>query len=435
MTNATAQRRPKGTGSVRHKGGDRWQVTVKLDGTCLTRVFRAPNQTAANRAADGVRMELMAEHKRHALSSGTVREQRRRWTVERYANYYLDEWAPKNLAATTLARYREVVKAQIVPHLGKKRMAEVTVADVVKMQAALATDGHRFGGGLSKGTITKVHNVLGAIFTYAVDIEKDFPTNPVHDKAAKPHVQAAEGAREGAGERRALSLAEVGRFVELARSEEPPEVFAAILLSARLGLRRGEALGVQWQDVDFDAKRVTICRAVAQATQKRVAEGDKRTTKTVTKTTKTTLVRHIPIGDDLCAELRAIQVRQAALRLAADPQAPEGAPEAPHRWQGGKTPAQDHVAARPNGALLEPEAYTSRFRALCKRHKIVLSPHGLRHSWCSNMIALGYDAVNIASMSGHSPDVLLKVYAHAFDCRKREAIDAFDAAWKAASGE
>ena len=135
-------------------------------------------------------------------------------------------------------------------------------------------------------------------------------------------------------------------------------------------------------------------------------------------------MRYIPIGDELIAELRSIQVRQTKLRLAAT------------SWQGGKTPAQDYIAATPTGAILAPEDYTSRFRSLAKRHSIDVTPHVLRHSWCSQMIALGYDAVTIASMSGHSPDVLLRIYGHAFDARKREAVDAYDAAWRAvAAGE
>jgi hypothetical protein len=48
------------------------------------------------------------------------------------------------------------------------------------------------------------------------------------------------------------------------------------------------------------------------------------------------------------------------------------------------------------------------------------------------MIALGFDAVTIAAMTGHSPDVLLKTYAHAFDKRKREAVDKLGAARQAA---
>ena len=124
--------------------------------------------------------------------------------------------------------------------------------DIVKMQADLGADGVRcYGGRLSAATITKVHNVLGAIFSFAVDVQEDFPTNPTHSAKAKVNDSGGDEWREDVQKAPALDVAEVSRFVELARVEWPGEVFAAILLSARLGLRRGEALAVQWRDIDY----------------------------------------------------------------------------------------------------------------------------------------------------------------------------------------
>jgi integrase len=292
--------------------------------------------------------------------------------------------------------------------------------------AARAQTGHPscYGGRLSAATITKVHNVLGAIFSFAVDVQKDLPVNPVHDKSAKPNVSDNDEWREDVDKAKALDVAEVSRFVDLARAGMPSEVFAAILVSARLGLRRGEALALQWRDVDYKAQRVTVRRAVSQASVGEPVEGQKRETSVTVKPTKTNKVRYIPIGDQLIADLRRIQAKQVTARLAST------------SWKGGKTPAQDYITATPTGAVLEPEDYTSRFRSLAKSHDLAVTPHVLRHSWCSQMIALGYDAVTIASMSGHSPDVLLRIYGHAFDARKREAVDAYDEAWRAvAAGE
>jgi len=421
----TMVRRAKGTGSLRHLDGDRWQVVGRVDGHQVTRVFTAPNGTEAEKLAPSIRAAAIADHNAKHSDQDAGRAERQRWTVEQYAAFYTREWASRKLAATTQDRYRQVIKTQITPRLGKKLMSEVTVMDIVKMQADLGADGVRcYGGRLSAATITKVHNVLGAIFSFAVDVQEDFPTNPVHSTKAKVNDSGGDEWREDVQKAPALDVAEVSRFVELARVEWPGEVFAAILLSARLGLRRGEALAVQWRDIDYSTRRVAIRRAVSQASVGERTEGQKRETSVSAKPTKTGKVRHIPIGDELIAELRSIQVRQTKLRLAAT------------SWQGGKTPAQDYIAATPTGAILAPEDYTSRFRSLAKRHTIDVTPHVLRHSWCSQMIALGYDAVTIASMSGHSPDVLLRIYGHAFDARKREAVDAYDAAWRAvAAGE
>jgi len=405
-------RRPKGSGGLRHLSGDRWQITVYVGGKRLTRVFTARNGTEANRAADAVRTALLADRERTAGTGDAEREERQAWTVDQYAGYYLREWAPRKLQATTCERYRQAIENQIVPQLGKKLMSEVTVMDIVKWQDGLAQDGQRrYGGRLSNGTITKVHNVLGAIFSFAVDVQEDFPKNPVHSANAKPKAKLDDQPRDDAETVRALDVAAVSRFVELARGEEAPEVFAGVLLSARLGLRRGEALAVQWRDIDFDARRVSIRRAISQAPAGERVEGQKRASVVKAKLTKTEKVRHIPIGEQMVAELRAIQKRQATVRL-----------------------GQAYVTATADGSPLKPEDYTSRFRALAKRHKLSVTPHVLRHSWCSQMISLGYDAVTIASMSGHSPDVLLRIYGHAFEKRRREAVDAYDDAWKAASG-
>jgi integrase len=428
------RRRTKRTGSLRHLGPDRWQVTITKKGAPrMSRVFTAGDKVAAELAAPAVIAQLMADRARAANTGDAERDERRTWTVERYAAYYLAEWASRTLEATTRERYRQVIEKQIGPHLGRKLMSEVTVMDVVKMQTALAADGQgRNGGRLSGATITKVHNVLGAIFTFAVDVQKDLPENPVHDANARVTRPESDEWREDADEKaRALDVSEVARFVELARAEESTEVFTAILLSARLGLRRGEALALQWRDIDFDTRRATIRRAVSQAPAGERLSGEKRVTTVAAKPIKTKKVRYIPIGDQLASELRAVQRRQQVLRLAADPEGAEAGRATPRPWRGGKTPQNDYITAGPNGAVLEPEHYTSRFRALAKRHKIAVMPHVLRHSWCSQMISLGYDAVTIASMSGHSPDVLLRIYGHAFDARKREAVDAYDEAWGA----
>ena len=81
----------------------------------------------------------------------------------------------------------------------------------------------------------------------------------------------------------------------------------------------------------------------------------------------------------------------------------------------------------------QPCPLSGAFRVLAKQNALEdVTPHALRHAWVSQMIALGFDAVTIATMTGHSPDVLLRVYAHAFDRRKREAVEALAEARRAA---
>jgi len=131
--------------------------------------------------------------------------------------------------------------------------------------------------------------------------------------------------------------------------------------------------------------------------------------------------RSIPLAADTLTELRAIQREQRERRVGLG----EG-------WQGAKSPATTTLRDA-HGAMLEPNTFAYRFRTLAEQNKMThVTPHILRHALVSQMIALGYDAVTISSMTGHSPDVLLRTYAHAFDKGRTEAVDALGEARRVA---
>lgn len=405
MSGSKGQRRPKGTGSLRNLSGNRWQITVKVGGKRLSRVFTARNATEANRAADAVRIELQAARERVKDTAGAEREQRRTWTVEQYIVYYLREWAPHHLANTSRERYSQITKHQIIPHIGKKRMAEVTVADLKGMYSALSgKDSRRYGGTLSGQTILTVHMVVRAIFRFVCDELEDFEKNPASKKAAKPKVEQSV-------RKRGLDVAEVERFVALVRKQSP-DMTAAVMLSAYLGTRRGETLALRWCDVDFKGRELAVRRSVTQTPE----DGVK-----VKNTTKTGKQRIIPLDSDLLKELKTIQRQQREQRMRLG-----------SGWQGADSPADDYLATTPTGTGITPNDFAQGFRTLAKQNKLThITPHILRHAWVSQMIALGFDAVTIATMTGHSPDVLLRTYAHAFDKRKREAVEALGKARRA----
>lgn len=404
-------RRNHGTGSLRHLAGDRYRYQIRADGRLLSRVFTAKNQTEANRLSGGIRLELLETHERTKTAAGAEREIRQAWTVERYTEHYLSAWAPYHLADTTRQRYAGIFEHNVTPHIGQKRMAEVTPSDLAALYATLGSKKARQRGGdgaLSGATIATVHSVVRALFTFAVDVEGDFPTNPAASRAARPKVDRTPPPRKS------LSIEEVERFVGLARGENP-EIATAVMLSAYLGTRRGETVALRWSDIDFDAGTITVRRSVSKT-----ADYGTRV-----KSTKTGKLRTIPLDPHTRAELKRIQAEQRKTRLAFG-----------KGWRGAETASEDYITAGPDGAPLMPDRFGSVFRALCKSKRqgipAGITPHLLRHAWVSQMIALGFDAVTIAAMSGHSPDVLLRVYAHAFDARKREAMEALGAARSAA---
>lgn len=396
MSEQGKPRRPKGTGTLRHLGGDRWRVWVNVGGRRLSRVFTARNATEANRAADAVRLDLMREHKQTADAQGAERKQRQAWTVERYFDYYFEQHGPE-LAVTTQRRYRTIADHQIIPHIGKLRMAEVTVADLNAMYRALAGKGSRQRGGdgaLSGPTIWTTRAVASALFTFACD-QEDMLQNPA--RKSKPKV-SSEGR-----DKKALTVAEVERFVALADAKAPL-ISVPVMLCAYLGTRRSETLALRWCDVDLDAAEVAVRRSVTQTPKDGVIVRD---------STKTHKNRVIPLDAHTITRLRAVQTEQRKARLRLG-----------QAWEGADAATEDYVCATPTGALITPDTFATVFRTVARQNGMGnVTPHLLRHAFVSQMIALGFDAVTIAAMTGHSADVLLRVYAHAFDGRKQEAVD------------
>lgn len=391
-------RRSHGSGSLRSLGDGRYRYQFRADGKQLSRVFTAASPTAANKATSAIRVELLEEHERSRDAAGVERERRQAWSVERYIAYYTEAYASHELADTTRTRYAGIFKNNVVPHIGAKPIREVTPSDLAAMYAALGSDNARKRGGdgaLSGSTIATVHNVVRSLFSFAVE-EGDLETSPAARKTARPKVDTTPPARK------ALTVEQVEDFVQLA-ADKAPRIAVPVMLSARLGTRRGETVGLRWSDVDFDAGTISVRRSVSRT----VADGVR------VKSTKTGKVRSVPLDTDTLTELKRIQIEQRKERMRF------GA-----GWRGAKTPAEDHIACEPDGEPMRPDVFGNGFRTLCEQENVAITPHLLRHSWVSQCIALGFDAVTIASMSGHSPDVLLKVYAHAFDARKRECVDA-----------
>lgn len=156
---------------------------------------------------------------------------------------------------STLATDRGRILRHIKPILGNRPVAAVTREDIEDFMHAVArgdTAGKtktkarglaRVRGG--RGTASRTVGLLGAIFTYAVRYRMR-TDNPVHGVA-----RFADGKRE-----RRLSNEEYELFDEALRRAEddgiwPPAISAARFL-ALTGWRSGEALDLQWRDLDLD---------------------------------------------------------------------------------------------------------------------------------------------------------------------------------------
>jgi integrase len=181
--------------------------------------------------------------------------------------------------------------------------------------------------------------------------------------------------------------AQLQRFLDIADAHR----WAGPLRIAVLyGLRRSEVLGLHWSEVDLKKGTIKIERALVEV----------RGVPTWTDGKNTRARRTIPLDAGTLRALQAHRRFQAEERLAAG-----------HDWTD-----QDLVIATKTGNQVAPGNFDQTLERLVRNAGIPrLTSHGLRHTAATHMVRHAADIGEVraaAELLGHSPDELMKTYAH-----------------------
>ncbi len=198
-------------------------------------------------------------------------------------------------------------------------------------------------------------------------------------------------------------------------AEQSERMYALWLLLATTGLRRGEALGLRWKDVDLDAGRLSVRQTIT------AISGAVH----VRPMTKTGKARVVDLDGGTVSALRAHRVRQAQERLAAG-----------DRWadngmvftKGDSRLGEDGAPGDP----LHPERLTRTLQRRVRAYNLanaeaplpVIGPHGLRHTWATLALGAGVHPKVVSQRLGHSTiAITLDTYSHVTPTLQREAAE------------
>ena len=169
------------------------------------------------------------------------------------------------------------------------------------------------------------------------------------------------------------------------------------------GMRRGEALGLRWSDVDLEAGQLAVRQSLLRA--------GSHPTFAEPKSSRSR--RTIALPDVAVEALRAQRVRQLQDRLLAG-----------SRWQ-------EHglVFTSSIGTPVEPSQLTKRLQRLLAAAGLPrLRFHDLRHGTASLLVAPGNHPRTIMEVLGHaSITMTMNTYAHVAPALQREAAASLDA--------
>ncbi|MGC8967996.1 MAG: tyrosine-type recombinase/integrase [Thermus sp.] len=371
------RRAGKGTGTVFfHRERKRWMAQFTLGHDPATgRPRKITRSFATKREAEAWRAEMALKHFRGLLTAPealTLREWAERWL----------EGKAREVRPRTLALYRQEL-AYALPSLkdpslkdplGGLRLQAVQPAQVRAVLDAL------LDRGLSSRTVRKVREKLHALFEEALALElvARNPVAPVKVKAPRG------GPQERAG--RTLQREEAALLLRALDAHPDPRTALALRLCLACGLRKGEVLGLKWEDLDLEAGLLHVRRAWIHDGRAPALSEPKTATGR----------RIVPIPH---ATLERLKRYREWWRER------QGHPPPPGAW------------VFPGERLEAPLSLNAMNRALRRITTRLGLPrvrvHDLRHSYGSFLLAQGAPLELVAERMGHAnPTITLNIYRH-----------------------
>ena len=354
-------------------------------------------------------------------------------TLQEFSERWISEYAKINLAPGTITKYQEELEAKILPELGHLKLTELKPYKINAFFASLTKDGVRKDGrpgGYSKASIMKTRNVLSSMLRTAAEweiIERN-PCDKVRlqgvsaeekvtfftpeqvatflDYIEKPYIINVSGHRriDDTGLPYTVGNYTITKFI-------PEQVRILFILAIYTGLRKGELLALQWDDINFETDVVQVSKAVT------IVEG-----KPICKSPKTkTSYRSVSIPHSLTKRLSNLKQTQDEFRS-----------QAGDYWQG-----DNWIFTQDNGKMMN---YSTPYQALQdtitrynsdKPANQQLPPipfHGLRHTSATLLIASQQDVKTVSKRLGHAQtSTTMNIYAHALQESDRKSANALEA--------
>jgi integrase len=348
-----------GNGSIDKAGDDTWRLRYRIGGK---RYAKHVHGSKADAVKELRRLIHAGDEGKHVAPDKMTLAQ---WVPQWIA---LKKLGKKGVAGQTSDRYSDLLTHHVLPVLGEKRLQKIESSDINGLYVDVQ---------LAPRTTKLLHVVLKACFASAVK-NKKIPANPVDD-AEKP-----------AGDDNEVGVVlDEQPLASLVAGFKGHSLYGIVATGAYTGMRKGEILALQWSDIDFAAKTISVSRNVEETAA--TGRGVKKP-----KTWRGT--RTFEIDSALCDLLRRERDRQ--LRL---------------------------VAGLPDGAdvdlsLIRLPAEALCFPAMGANLTALRSPHSVYSMFAKRARALGFD-MRFHDLRGTHSTILLDKNAPVHVVAKRIGDD------------
>ena len=340
---------------------------------------------------------------------------------------FLEEWLEacrSQWKASTYQGYAKQVRLYIEPHLGHYYLKSISAKVIQEYLNDL------FNEGFSRNTLSNVKGRITGSMDWAVRMEyiKYNPAKntrlpspravPDHPTRRNPHCYIDHASWEKIME----------RFPEGHPSHLP------LMLGYWAGLRKGEAFGLTWDDVDLDAGTITVSRQIQyeKGGAAASARGQTATLQTMYFTApKYDSTRTIRISSQLLGLLQRTYTMQRRARLIYGPYYTEYHVDDSRRLIEGPGDPEHRVhlvCCRENGTFVRPNTMQHTVSTIQKRLGIDCDFHSLRKTHATMLLEAGANPKDVQHRLGHKTmHETLQIYAEVTPMMEDKSVEILEA--------
>lgn len=364
-------RRSSGEGSIYQRGDGRWCASLLIgtvDGKPQRKVFYGKTKKEATEKLRQARKQVDAGIRIHTD----------RQTMEQFLTSWLDA-VHETVRPTSYITYEVTVRRHLIPAFGRTILAKLTTQQVI------AWIKRERESGLAPQTVTRLLVVLKTALN-AAQRWRLIAVNPASE-VRPPRVPSREV--------RILNQEQARIFIAVVEQER---LGAALTLMLMSGLRHGEALGLYWSDINWQAGIINVQRTLNHIHGKHLL-GDPKTARSA---------RRVAVPSMVLTQLQARREAQATERRHAGPS-----------WQ--VTPL---VFTAHDGAPLHQNILLRLLHRVLKQSSLpLLRVHDLRHTYASLLLAQNVHPKIVQEALGHSTiSMTMDLYSHALPSAASEAV-------------
>ena len=306
-------------------------------------------------------------------------------TLNEFSKQWMETSCKPNKSPSTCQSYDEKLRLHILPYLGNKRLDKITPLDLDKLYITLSNKlsnrKDKYGNytTLSPTTIHRVHEVLSSMFSTALKWDL-IPYNPCRKATAPKYKPTKMNCYDEETSKKLMwSILE----------KAPIKYKCFVILAILTGFRRGELVGLHWDDIDFKKSTITVNRSACYLGKQGTFEKD----------TKTDSSNRTIAVSNICFELlKQWRAEQGKIRLA------QGI-----NWKG-----SENIFTTDDGKIMNPATGPKWFsKFLAQNNFPHIRFHDLRHTFATLLISSNVDVKTVSHKLGHAnTSTTLKFYVH-----------------------